>query len=36
LDQVLELAALASKAELEAAMQGHILAQAELMGSYSR
>jgi Raf kinase inhibitor-like YbhB/YbcL family protein len=36
LDQVLELAALASKAELEAAMQGHILAQAELMGTYSR
>ena len=36
LDQVLELGALASKAELKAAMQGHILAQAELMGTYSR
>jgi Raf kinase inhibitor-like YbhB/YbcL family protein len=36
LDQVLELAPLASKAELEAAMQGHVLGQAELMGTYSR
>ena len=36
LDQELDLAALSSKAELEAAMQGHILAQAELMGTYSR
>jgi Raf kinase inhibitor-like YbhB/YbcL family protein len=36
LDQVLDLAALATKAELEAAMQGHLLAQAELMGTYSR
>ena len=33
---MLDLAALSSKAELEAAMQGHILAQAELMGTYSR
>lgn len=36
LDQILDLAARASKAELEAAMQGHLLAKAELMGTYSR
>ena len=36
LDQALELPALAGKAQLEAAMQGHILGQAELMGTFSR
>jgi phosphatidylethanolamine-binding protein (PEBP) family uncharacterized protein len=35
LDRTLDLAAQASTADLEAAMQGHILAQAELMGTYA-
>ncbi len=36
LDAELDLAAGATKGELEAAMEGHILAQAELIGLYSR
>lgn len=36
LDTVLDLEAGATKAELEAAMQGHILAQGQLMGTYGR
>ena len=36
LDRVLELKAGATKAQLEAAMKGHILAQAELIGRYRR
>jgi Raf kinase inhibitor-like YbhB/YbcL family protein len=36
LDVVLDLEAGASTAALEAAMEGHILAQAELMGTYTR
>lgn len=36
LDTVLELNAGATKAELEKAMQGHILAQGQLMGKYQR
>ena len=36
LDAVLELPAAASKEELLQAMEGHILAQTELMGLYSR
>ena len=36
LDTALELEAGATKAQLEAAMQGHILAQAQLMGKYRR
>ena len=36
LDTRLELKAGASKAELERAMKGHILAQAELVGKYAR
>lgn len=36
LDAPLELAAGASKASLERAMQGHVLAQGELVGTYAR
>jgi len=36
LDRILTLPAGATKTEVEAAMQGHILAQAELMGVYDR
>jgi hypothetical protein len=36
LDKVLELEAGANKADLEAAMENHILAQAELLGTYAR
>lgn len=36
LDQELKLAAGASKADLEEAMQGHILASGQLMGKYGR
>jgi len=36
LDTVLSLPAVASKAQLLNAMQGHILAQAELMGTYAK
>ena len=36
LDKVLELPPGATKAQLEAAMKGHILGQAELMGRYQR
>jgi len=36
LDKKLELKAGASKQEVEQAMQGHVLAQAELMGKYQR
>jgi Raf kinase inhibitor-like YbhB/YbcL family protein len=36
LDKVLDLPAGATKAQVEAAMQGHILAQAELIGRYRR
>ena len=36
LDTVLELPAAADKARLETAMKGHILAQAQLRGTYSR
>jgi Raf kinase inhibitor-like YbhB/YbcL family protein len=36
LDAELELRKGAGKAELEAAMEGHVLAQAELMGTYKR
>jgi Raf kinase inhibitor-like YbhB/YbcL family protein len=36
LDRKLDLKAGASKAELEAAMKGHILGQAQLMGRYGR
>jgi Raf kinase inhibitor-like YbhB/YbcL family protein len=36
LDTALDLAAGASKKELLGAMEGHVLAQAELMGTYSR
>lgn len=36
LDTVLDLAASASKKQLLRAMEGHVLAQAELMGGYAR
>jgi len=36
LDQMLDLKAGATKAEVEAAMEGHVLAEAHLMGRYSR
>jgi Raf kinase inhibitor-like YbhB/YbcL family protein len=36
LDAPLQLAPGATKAQLEAAMRGHVLAQAELMGTYQR
>jgi Raf kinase inhibitor-like YbhB/YbcL family protein len=36
LDSMLSLGAGASKAQVEAAMQGHIIAQTELMGRYKR
>jgi len=36
LDTALELPAAATKSALEAAMKGHILAQAQLMGTYAR
>ncbi len=36
LDTMLDLAEGASKEQLEAAMQGHVIAQAQLMGTYSR
>ena len=36
LDKMLDLQAGASKADLERAMQGHIIAQGQLMGTYSR
>ncbi|MBE9166202.1 YbhB/YbcL family Raf kinase inhibitor-like protein [Pleurocapsales cyanobacterium LEGE 06147] len=36
LERVLELKGGATKAQLEAAMKGHILAQAELIGRYRR
>ena len=36
LDTVLDLQSGASKAQLENAMQGHVLAKAELMGKYAR
>lgn len=36
LDGLLDLAAVAAKADLESAMQGHILAQTELIGLYQR
>lgn len=36
LDTALDLSRTATKAELEIAMQGHILAQGELMGTYRR
>ncbi len=36
LDTMLELPAKSTKPQLEAAMQGHILAQAELIGTYER
>ena len=36
LDSILELPPNSNKAGLEAAMKGHILAQAQLMGTYSR
>jgi len=36
LDRMLDLESGATKAQLEAAMQGHILAQAQLMGKYRR
>ncbi len=36
LDQMLELKAGASKAQVEKAMQGHILGQGQLMGRYGR
>jgi len=36
LDAKLNLKAGATKADVERAMQGHILAQAELMGRYAR
>ena len=36
LDRVLELKAGATKAQVEAALKGHILAQAELIGRYRR
>jgi Raf kinase inhibitor-like YbhB/YbcL family protein len=36
LDSVLNLAVKARKAEVESAMQGHILAQGQLMGKYRR
>jgi Raf kinase inhibitor-like YbhB/YbcL family protein len=36
LDALLQLAPGATKAQLEAAMRGHIVAQAELMGTYQR
>jgi len=36
LDEMLKLAEGASKAEVEAAMEGHVLAQAQLLGKYSK
>ena len=36
LDQVLPLASGASRAELDAAMGGHVLARTELMGRFGR
>jgi hypothetical protein len=36
LDQELNLAAGAKRAQLDAAMKGHVIAQGELMGRYSR
>lgn len=36
LDAIVDLPSGATKAQLEAAMKGHILAQAELMGTYKR
>jgi Raf kinase inhibitor-like YbhB/YbcL family protein len=36
LDQMLNLSPKASRADLDRAMKGHILAQAELMGTYQR
>ena len=36
LDQKLELKAGAKRAELDSAMKGHIIAQGELMGRYTR
>ena len=36
LDQKLGLAAGSSKGELESAMQGHVVGQAELMGTYAK
>ena len=36
LDKMLSLKAGASKQDVEQAMQGHILAKAELMGTYQR
>lgn len=36
LDTLLELPASSTKRELEAAMKGHVLAQAQLMGTYAR
>lgn len=36
LDTVLDLGAGAGKSQLQAAMQGHVLAEAELMGTFSR
>ena len=36
LDQMLDLKAGAKRAEVDAAMRGHVIAQGELMGRYSR
>jgi len=36
LDQTLDLKAGAKRAEVDAAMRGHVIAQGELMGRYSR